>query len=59
MGGTNLEESISVIKKKTRNLVRHQYNWFKLSDPEIKWFDMSSHSLDEIINQIVKDFNEN
>ena len=59
MGGTDLEESISVIKKKTRNLVRHQYNWFKLSDPEIKWFDMSSHSQDEIINQIVKDFNEN
>ena len=59
MGDTDLEESISVIKKKTRNLVRHQYNWFKLSDPEIKWFDMGSYSQDEIINKIVKDFNEN
>ena len=59
MGITNLEESKSIIKKKTRNLVRHQYNWFRLNDPEITWFDINSYSQDKIIGQIVKDFNEN
>ena len=55
----NLEEAVSQIKKKTRNLIRHQYNWFKLSDPRIKWFDVTNYSQDEIINQIVEDLNEN
>ena len=59
IGITNLEESKSIIKKKTRNLVRHQYNWFKLNDPEITWFDINSYSQGEIISQIVEDFNEN
>ena len=59
MGVTNLEESKSIIKKKTRNLVRHQYNWFRLNDPEITWFDINSYSQDKIISQIVKDFNGN
>ena len=59
MGDTNLEESKSIIKKKTRNLVRHQYNWFRLNDPEITWFDINSYSQDKIISQIVKDFNGN
>ena len=59
MGITNLEESKSIIKKKTRNLVRHQYNWFRLNDPEITWFDINSYSQDKIVSQIVEDFNEN
>ena len=59
IGSTNLEESKSVIKKKTRNLVRHQYNWFRLNDPKITWFDTNSYSQDKIISKIVEDFNEN
>ena len=59
MGIINLEESKSIIKKKTRNLVRHQYNWFRLNDPEITWFDINSYSQDKIVSQIVEDFNEN
>ncbi len=59
IGSTNLEESKSVIKKKTRNLVRHQYNWFRLNDPKITWFDTNSYSQDKIISKIDEDFNGN
>tara|TARA_B100001029_G_C14823257_1_gene318842 strand:+ start:25 stop:153 length:129 start_codon:yes stop_codon:yes gene_type:complete len=40
-------------------LVRHQYNWFKLSDPEIKWFDSSKHSINYISEKILKEKIEN
>jgi len=51
----DLEEAINLIKKRTRNLVRHQYNWFKLNDPDIKWFDSSKHDNDHIVNEILKE----
>ncbi len=43
-----LEEAVCLIKRNTRNYVRRQANWFKLSDPEIQWFDMTDNPLDEI-----------
>ena len=55
----DLEEAINLIKKRTRNLVRHQYNWFKLNDPEIKWFDSSKHSINYISEKILKEKIEN
>ncbi|MDM8530328.1 tRNA (adenosine(37)-N6)-dimethylallyltransferase MiaA [Anaerolineales bacterium HSG25] len=36
-----LEEAVALIKKETRRFVRQQYNWFRLTDPNIKWFDLS------------------
>ena len=51
----DLDEAINLIKKRTRNLVRHQYNWFKLNDPEIKWFDSSKHSINYISEKILKE----
>ena len=51
----DLEEAINLIKKRTRNLVRHQYNWFKLNDPDIKWFDTSEHDIDHIANEILEE----
>jgi tRNA dimethylallyltransferase len=41
-GETTLEEAVASIKRETRRLVRHQNNWFKPHDPEIKWFDMTA-----------------
>lgn len=35
----SLEESVALIKKETRRFVRQQYNWFRLSDPQILWLD--------------------
>ena len=55
----DLDEAINLIKKRTRNLVRHQYNWFKLNDPEIKWFDSSKHSINYISEKILKEKIEN
>lgn len=38
-GKATLEEVVTEIKRATRRLIRHQYNWFRLSDPRIRWFD--------------------
>jgi len=37
-GKCTMDEAIMLIKRKTRQFVRRQANWFKLSDPRIKWF---------------------
>lgn len=39
-GEVTLKEAIALIKRHTRRFVRQQYNWFRLSDPTIHWFDM-------------------
>jgi len=37
-GEINLEEAIRLIKRDTRRFVRQQYNWFRLDDEGIRWF---------------------
>jgi len=39
-GQVSLEEAIQLIKRHTRRFVRHQYNWFRLDDESIRWFDV-------------------
>lgn len=39
-GQASLEEAVALIKKETRRFVRQQYNWFRLDDERIHWFDM-------------------
>jgi len=51
-GEVTLEESVRLIKRHTRRLVRQQANWFRLDDPNIAWFDASQPVLDEILQQI-------
>jgi tRNA dimethylallyltransferase len=34
-----LDEAIARIKKGTRRFVQQQYNWFRLTDPTIRWVD--------------------
>ncbi len=38
-GEAGLEEATRLIKRDTRRFIRHQYNWFRLSDERIRWFD--------------------
>lgn len=38
-GKTTLEEAVMIIKRRTRQFVRRQANWFKEDDPNIYWFD--------------------
>lgn len=39
-GKIDLDESVRLIKKRTRQFVRRQANWFKKDDPRIMWFDL-------------------
>lgn len=48
-GEINLEETASLIKFETHRFIRHQYAWFKLSDPKIQWFDIQSEIQFEIM----------
>ena len=38
-GRTSLDEAAQLIKFRTHNYVRRQANWFKPSDPAIRWID--------------------
>ena len=35
-----LDSAVQQIKFETHRFVRQQYNWFKLTDSRIKWFDI-------------------
>jgi tRNA dimethylallyltransferase len=55
-GEVSLEEAVALIKKETRRFVRQQYNWFRLDDPRITWFEMSENL--EAVYQRVRGFLE-
>ena len=46
-GQTDLAEAVRQIKRDTRRFVRQQYNWFRLDDPNIHWFDVGT-GLEEV-----------
>ncbi len=35
-----LDDAVALIKRQTRRFVHQQYNWFRLDDPQIVWFDL-------------------
>ena len=47
-GESSLEEAVQSIKRETRRFIRQQYNWFRLSDPRICWFDLEAIALPEV-----------
>ncbi|MBN2044392.1 MAG: tRNA (adenosine(37)-N6)-dimethylallyltransferase MiaA [Anaerolineales bacterium] len=47
-GKCSLEEAVEEIKKITRKFYRRQMTWFKITDPEIHWFEMGETTLAEI-----------
>jgi len=47
-GEATLEDVVIEIKRATRRFIRHQYNWFRPSDPAIHWFDVTETSAAEI-----------
>ena len=53
----SLDEAIQLIKRRTRRFVRHQYNWFRLDDEDIRWFDVLSDPYGEI-RELVASFLE-
>jgi tRNA dimethylallyltransferase len=52
-GQVSLEEAIQLIKRHTRRFVRHQYNWFRLDDESIRWFDVIGDPYGEIRKLVV------
>ena len=44
-GEMSLEMAMGEIKAATRRFVRHQYTWFRLKDPRIRWLDASLQDL--------------
>jgi len=55
-GKLTLEEAIKDMKKATRRLVRQQYNWFRLDDQRIKWFDVEDGGVYSEITIFVREF---
>lgn len=47
-GECDLAEAVRRIKSETRRFVRRQANWFKPTDPSIRWFDMSRATVNDI-----------
>ena len=56
-GEVTLEVAIALIKRNTRRFVRQQYNWFRLSDPAIHWFDaaqLDERALDALVREFIQ-----
>ncbi|MCL4489642.1 MAG: tRNA (adenosine(37)-N6)-dimethylallyltransferase MiaA [Chloroflexi bacterium] len=47
-GEATLDEAVRLLKRDTRRFVHHQYSWFRLDDPRIRWFDLSKAGYDPI-----------
>lgn len=54
-GEVTLAEAVALIKKETRRFVRQQYNWFRLADPRIHWFELAAEAVEpaEPIRQLI------
>ncbi|MBU2608197.1 MAG: tRNA (adenosine(37)-N6)-dimethylallyltransferase MiaA [Chloroflexi bacterium] len=53
----SLDSAIQQIKFETHRFVRQQYNWFKLTDSRIKWFDIQ-YDVDSEVETLVEEFLE-
>jgi len=49
-----LDAAIQQIKFETHRFVRHQYNWFRLKDDRIQWFNIQRKVDQEITALIAK-----
>jgi hypothetical protein len=47
-GEIPLEEAVRLLKSNTRKFIRHQANWFRPSDPRIRWFDVSARGYEDV-----------
>ncbi|MDO9121884.1 MAG: tRNA (adenosine(37)-N6)-dimethylallyltransferase MiaA [Anaerolineaceae bacterium] len=52
-GDITLEETKVQMRKKTREFIRRQANWFKPNDPNIEWHAMTPDPLDEVMQSIL------
>jgi tRNA dimethylallyltransferase len=60
-GEYDQEEAKTRIRRATRNFIRRQYNWFRLSNPAIHWFDLEETHPRQILDwlsQYLKDVSD-
>jgi tRNA dimethylallyltransferase len=50
-----LGEVMAEIRSNLHRFIRHQYNWFSLDDPDIRWFDVA-HTTHEEIEAVVREW---
>ena len=51
-GECNLEESLELIKKKSRNYAKRQYTWFN-NQFNVKWFNVNLSNFKETIANVI------
>jgi tRNA A37 N6-isopentenylltransferase MiaA len=51
-GELTLEAAAREIKHHTHRFIRHQYAWFRPSDPRIEWFDVARATSSDVWNAI-------
>jgi tRNA dimethylallyltransferase len=52
-GELSLEGAVDQVRRETRRFVRHQANWFRLSDPSIHWFNLETAMVDDILHFVL------
>ena len=52
LNGSSLDEAVRMAKTRTHRFIRQQYNWFRLSDPRIRWFDTAN--LDDAVEYAIR-----
>ena len=53
-GEYDLAEVKARIRRATRAFIRRQYNWFRLSNPNIHWFDLAEVGEDDVLQAVLK-----
>jgi len=51
-GEIDLESAKALMRKNTRNLVRRQANWFKSSNPEIRWYETGEQTTIQVLDDL-------
>ncbi len=54
-GEISLEEAIKWMKRRTRQFIRRQANWFREDDPNIRWFTVGENTVAEM-EQTIRNF---
>lgn len=47
-GKTTLEEAVALVRRHSREFIRHQANWFKETDERILWFRVGEQTVSEM-----------
>ena len=55
-GDLALEQANQNIKTSTHRFARHQYSWFRLSDPRIHWLQVDTDALEEQSTSLISGF---